>query len=82
RVLGADKTEEPWGTSVRIKVRGERDADTALPFVVEITDRKRAVLKRDAVLFDGLQYRQESAYTIRLRNAEYNDVGSCRIVDE
>jgi len=81
RVLGAEKVEEPWGTSVRITVRGDRDAEAALPFVVEITDRKHGVLKRDAVVLEGLQYRQESTYTIRLRDTEFNDVNTCRIVE-
>jgi S1-C subfamily serine protease len=81
RVVGVEKTEEPWGTSVRLTLRGSRGAEDAMPFVVEITDRRRDVIKRDAVLVEGLRNREESSYTIRLRGTDFKDVSSCRIVD-
>ncbi|MFP4058832.1 MAG: S1C family serine protease [Candidatus Brocadiia bacterium] len=81
RVLGAEKTEETWGTSIRLSVRGKRGAGEALPFLVEITDRRRQVLQRDAVVLAGLRQGEERTYTIRLRGVDFHDVAACQIVD-
>jgi len=81
RVLRAEKVEEPWGTSVRLVLRGARDAERASPFLVEITDSRREVLGRDAVLVSDLEPRKEKTFTIRLRRVDFKDVAACRILD-
>ena len=81
RVLRAEKVLEPWGTSVEITVRGGRNADEAMPFVVELTDRRREVLQREVVLVEDLEPRQQKTISIRLPRIDFADVAACRIAD-
>ena len=81
RVTKAEKVEEPWGTSVRLTVRGGRDAGDAKPFTVEITDRRRKVLKRQSVLLEELSPREEISVSIRVGKTPFNDVSACEIVE-
>lgn len=81
RVTGAEKVAEPWGASVQLALRGDRDADEAETFAVEIVDRRRKVLKSQDIVPTDLEYRKARTFTIRLKGVEYNDITYCRIAD-
>ena len=81
RVVRAEKFDEPWGIRVQLTLRGGRDADEAQPFSVEIIDRRRKVLKSHDVVPQGLGQREETTVSIRLKDADYNDVSTCRVID-
>jgi len=81
RVLHAEKVALPWGTTVQLTLRGDRDAPEAELFTVEITSRRREVLKTHDVEPTGLRDRQETTVSIRLKDVDFDDVSSCRIVD-
>jgi len=80
-VLRAEKVLEPWGTSVAITLRGGRNADEAMPFVVEFADRRREVLRRDVVLVEDIKPREQRTVTIRLPRVDFDDVAALRIAD-
>jgi len=81
RVVSTEKSEEPWGTAVRITLRGSRSKAEALPFDVEVTDRRRNRLASETIDPAGLESREEKTFTIRLRGVAFDDVMSCRIVE-
>jgi len=81
RILRAEKIEGAGGITVQIRLRGGRDADEAESFTIEVTDRRRTVLKRHDVVLDGLEPRQEKTLSIRLGKVDFNDVAACTIVD-
>jgi hypothetical protein len=81
RIVGAQKVEEPWGTAVRLTVRGMRGIEKALPFTIEVTDPNREVLKREPVDTSDLELHEEKTVTIRLQKVGFQDVVGCRVVD-
>jgi S1-C subfamily serine protease len=81
RILSAEKVEEPWGTTVRVVVRGSRSADEALPFEVQLSSRRRQALARETVDVRGLENREQKTFAIRLRRVDYKDVAICQILD-
>lgn len=81
RITGAEKVEETWGTSLRLTLRGTRGAEEAQPFLIEVTDPRRDVLKRDAVTVGGLGLHEEKTIIIPLRNVEFKSVAGCQILD-
>ncbi len=81
RVTKAERAAEPWGASVQIELRGDRDADEAEAFTVEIVDRRRKTLKSQDVVPTGLEHRKAKTLTVRLKGVDYNDIAYCRIAD-
>ncbi|MFW6164361.1 MAG: S1C family serine protease [Planctomycetota bacterium] len=81
RITEAEKVAEPWGASVRLELRGDRDAEEAETFTAEIVDRRRNVLKAQDIVPTGLEHRKTRAFTIRLKGVDYNDIAYCRVAD-
>jgi S1-C subfamily serine protease len=81
RITDAEKVAEPWGASVRLELRGDRDADEAETFAVEVLSRRRKVLRAQDIVPTNLEYRKTTAFTIRLKGTDYSDISYCRIAD-
>jgi len=81
RVVAAEKVEEPWGTSVRVVVRGTRGAEEALPFEVALATRRREVVGRKVLDVSGLEDREEKTFSIRLRSVDFKDLATCEVLE-
>ena len=80
RVAEAEKTEEVWGTAVRILVRATHASDEAISLQVEVTSRRHEVLAQETLDVGRLNAREEKGFTIRLRRIPFDDVITCKIL--
>ncbi len=80
-VVGGEKAEEVWGTSVSFTLRSLRGTDELPTVTLEVSNRRREVVARETVEVGRLEPREEKTLSVRLRRISFDDVASCRIAE-